>query len=96
MHEGSYTGDNTDNRSITGGTFAPAYALVKSGSSGNTCDRGMQRPSTLGGENTQYFNNIANTNNSIQALQADGLQLGTACHVNANGTIYHWMAFRQN
>ena len=37
---------------------------------------------------------MANTNNGIQALQANGFQLGTDASVNASGPTYHYIAVR--
>jgi predicted ribosomally synthesized peptide with SipW-like signal peptide len=96
VHEDSYTGNGVDNRGITGATFQPAYVLVKSGTTGNVCDRAVQRPASIAGDNTLYFSNVANFANGIQALQADGFQVGTNCRVNSNGATYNWVAFKAN
>lgn len=94
MRQGSYTGNGTDNRNITGLGFQPSYAIVKSSTTGAICDRGLHRPSSLAGGNAQYFSNVANLGNAIQALQVDGFQVGTDCRVNTNANPYYWMAFK--
>ena len=43
-----------------------------------------------------YFPNVATFASGIQALQADGFQVGTNCRVNTNGTTYNWVAFKAN
>jgi hypothetical protein len=96
MKEGSYTGDGADNRGITGATFQPTYAMVKSSTTGAICDRAVQRPASMPGDSTLYFSAVANFADGIQALQTDGFQLGTNCRVNTNGNPYYWTAWRSN
>jgi hypothetical protein len=94
MNEGSYSGDGVDNRSITGATFQPEYAMVRSSANGNNCDRQVHRPATLTAGSSLYFANVANLADAIQNLEADGFQVGTNCRVNTNGGTYYWAAFR--
>ncbi|MGH2761444.1 MAG: DUF7483 domain-containing protein [Thermoleophilaceae bacterium] len=94
MEEGSYVGAVGDDRNIAA-SLQPDYVMVRSGTNGNACDRGVQRPSSLPGDNAQHFTNVANTgSNVIQALQATGFQVGSDCKVNTNGNPYYWVAFR--
>jgi hypothetical protein len=90
---GSYTGNNTDNRNVTGVGFQPGYALIRANDTG-TGRLGVHRPSSLGGDSSLRFNNTANAANQIQALQADGFQLGNNSDVNANGVTYHHLAIK--
>jgi hypothetical protein len=94
MSVGSYAGDGADNRSITGATFQPDYAIVRSSANGTACQRGVHRPATLTAGNSLNFMNVANQADSIQALETDGFQVGTDCRVNTSGTTYYWVAFR--
>jgi hypothetical protein len=94
MNEGSYSGDGFDNRSITGATFQPDYAMVRASTDGANCDRQVHRPATLTAGSSLYFANVANLANAIQNLEADGFQVGTNCRVNTNGATYYWMAFK--
>lgn len=94
MSESSYNGNGVDGRNIGGANLQPDYVMVRSSTNGNNCDRGVHRPASLGGDSTLHFPNIANTANVIQALQANGFQVGNDCKVNTNGKPYYWMAFR--
>lgn len=89
MTSGSYTGDGSDNRSIAGLGFAPEYVVVKADSTAT----GAHRPQSLTGDSTLNFNSSANFANGIQALEADGFQVGTNTKVNQNGVTYWWAAW---
>src|SRR3972149_4945205 len=89
MKAGSYTGNATDNRDITGVGFQPKYGLIKSdGKQGP-----VHRPAALAGDSTLRFTGTPNSSNAIQALQSDGFQVGTDATVNGGGVTYFWMAF---
>jgi hypothetical protein len=90
---GTYTGNNADNRNITGVGFQPQYVLTRPNDTA-TGRPGMHRPGSLAGDSTLRFNNAANAPNNIQALQADGFQLGGSADVNFNGVTYHYLALR--
>jgi hypothetical protein len=87
----SYTGNNTDNRNLTGVGFQPEYLMVRANDTGSG-RQGVHRPATLPGDSTQRFNGNANVTNAVQAIQSDGFQVGTDSSVNANGTAYHYLA----
>ena len=108
---GSYVGNNADLRNITGVGFWPEYVIVdRSSDVGGATGTGVGNApahktaaSGVSTDSTTLFNsNLAETDN-IQALQADGFQLGTHCRVNGNGAPapcnnpapvnYYWMAF---
>jgi hypothetical protein len=94
MNQSSYTGNASDNRSITGVGLQPDYMIVKSSTTGSTADRAVHRPSSLSGDSTLHFAAVANFANGIQALEADGFQLGTDGTVNTNAKTYYWIAFK--
>jgi large repetitive protein len=48
----------------------------------------------LTGGNSLFWAATGNSNNGIQALQANGFQVGTDGSVNANGPTYHYLAFK--
>jgi hypothetical protein len=48
---------------------------------------------TVAGDSTLEFKNLANYTNGIQALQANGFQVGTDTKVNQSSTTYYWIAF---
>jgi hypothetical protein len=91
----SYTGNNTDNRSITGAGFQPQYVMLRANDTA-TARRGYARPASLTGDNTLYFEALANANNRIQALQADGFQVGTDVSANATGVTYYYLGLNSN
>lgn len=96
ISQGSYVGDGADNRPITGATFQPDFAVVKSGTAGSACDRAVYRNSSLPGDASHYFANVADAPNFVQALQADGFEVGTNCRVNTNAKTYYWVALHDS
>lgn len=88
-----YTGNNTDNRSITGVGFQPGYVVARANDTA-TARMGAHRPATLSGDSTLRFGAVANAANVIQLLQSDGFQLGTDTTVNATGIAYRYLAVR--
>lgn len=92
--EGSYTGNATDNRSITGVGFKPDMVLVKNGSNAtaNNTRPVMNVPESYG-DSGSILTATANTVNTIQALENDGFQVGTSVFANGSGDTYYWAAF---
>ncbi len=86
----SYTGNGTDNRSITGVGFQPLVAWVKR----SATSVGVWRPASLSGDATLFWAATAANSDRIQALQADGFQVGTNAVVNASGGTYYYLALR--
>jgi type II secretory pathway pseudopilin PulG len=93
MNVGAYVGNNTDNRNITGVGFAPSYVIVKQ--NGNQDGVHHMASQGLTTDSTLFFRAQASVTNRIQALQADGFQVGSDADVNQNGQTYYWMAFGQ-
>jgi hypothetical protein len=91
--KGNYAGNGADNRNINTVGFQPDWMMIRANDTA-TARAGHHRPASLGGGNSQFWQNAANTNNGIQALQAAGFQLGTDASVNANGPTYHYIALR--
>jgi hypothetical protein len=92
---GSYGGDNADNRSISGPGFQPDYALIRADDTA-TARPAVQRPASLGGDNTLLFAGSAMVTNRIQALQANGFEVGNSGNVNAGGVTYYHLAVRSS
>jgi hypothetical protein len=90
---GSYTGDGLDDRDIGGVGFEPHYVLVRANDTA-TGRNALHRPSALTGDSTLLFLGFTNIPNGIQALQADGFQVGTTASVNTDGVDYHHLAVR--
>ena len=87
---GSYTGNETDSRSITNVGFEPDLVWIKrDGTSTATW-----RSTALTGDNSSFFGLTAETANHVQALEPDGFQVGANARVNANGSTYYYAAFK--
>jgi len=88
---GSYTGDATENRNVTGVGFVPDFLMLKNAASavGGT----VYNVTESYGDSTSYFPDTAVTVDSVQALQADGFQVGTNVIANGNTNTIHYAAF---
>lgn len=84
----TYVGDGNDNRSITGVGFQPNLVWIFS--EGTTSPVWLS--SDMAADATQVFNALGIAN-KIQALEADGFQIGTHAHVNTAATTYHAVCF---
>lgn len=84
---GSYTGNNTDNRSITGVGFKPEWVIIQATST----DQARHKLASTGAstDTSQLFDVVADETNRIQALESDGFQLGTSVGVNVSSTYYY-------
>jgi hypothetical protein len=91
----SYAGDAADPHNVGGVGFQPEYALIRADD--NVTGRpATHRPASLAGDNTLFFAGSAMAANRIQALQADGFQLGSSGDVNANLITYRYLAVRSS
>jgi hypothetical protein len=91
----SYAGNNTDDTGISTIGFQPAFVMVRANDTA-TGRRANWRPASLAGDSTLLFTGTAAGNNRIQALQANGFQVGTSTDVNANTVNYHYVAVRSS
>jgi hypothetical protein len=91
----SYSGDGADNRNIATPAFTPEYALIRADDNA-TGRPALHRTSSLAGDNTMQFAGSALVTNRIQALQANGFQLGNSGDVNAAGVTYFSLAVRSS
>ncbi|MBI1886016.1 MAG: hypothetical protein HYS09_06865 [Chloroflexi bacterium] len=88
---GTYTGDGTDNRAITGAGFQPDVVIIK----GNTAQVAVIRTSTMTGDNAKPMAGASGlTADLIQSLDANGFTIGTDARVNGNTINYYWVAFK--
>ncbi len=87
---GTYVGNSSDDRSISGLGFEPDLVVVK----GNRADQGCWRSSAMVGDSSAFFGATTNYANLIQALEADGFQVGTSVNVNYTGIDYYWFAVK--
>jgi hypothetical protein len=89
---GSYTGNSTDNRAITGVGFQPDVVIVKSDDNSGVAEI---RTSTMTGDATKPMTgNTGLTADLIQSLDSNGFTLGKNAAVNKNAVAYHWVAFK--
>lgn len=94
VNVGSYTGNNTDNRNITGVGFQPDFLWIKKD------DSGLPRFKTIGGHGTattddaDAFSDDGNYTDYIQQLQSDGFQLGANSDTNGSGRTHFWLALK--
>lgn len=95
FEEGSYTGNATDNRSITGLGFQPDTVIIKNSTSTTV----NNRRSIISGD--KHFGDLASylsdavtdTTNMIQAMETDGFQVGSGNNTNQRGNTMYWFAF---
>ncbi|MGB2694964.1 MAG: hypothetical protein WBD55_07225, partial [Dehalococcoidia bacterium] len=85
VKESTYTGNNTDDRSITGVGFQPVLVWVKR-DSGN---QSAWRPASTSGQTSLLWDTTVAATNDIQALETDGFQVGNNARTNTTGT-YHY------
>jgi len=86
---GSYVGDATDNRSITGVGFEPAWVVTMGDG-----DDSWIRPASVTGDTSYPMDGLSQFANRIQALEADGFQIGSNANVNELGTTFHYVAWK--
>jgi hypothetical protein len=88
---GTYTGNGSDNRNITGVGFLPVWAIIQGGTE-HTIHKMLSTGAST--DSAQYGTVIADLSNSIQNLNGDGFQLGTSSTVNANAVAYRYVCFK--
>lgn len=91
---GSYAGNSTVGRDITGVGFAPDLVWTKR----DTNSVGVMRSSslTLTGDTSQHFTALPNDVNDITALTADGFTVGNSAEANTTGGNYRYAAWHSN
>jgi hypothetical protein len=92
LASGSYTGDATDNRTITVG-FQPDLVIVKDTGNGE----GAARSSSMAGDASKPLGSLtALQADNVQSFTATGFVVGTNNRVNRSARTYHWTAFKAN
>ena len=88
---GTYTGNEVDNRAITGIGFQPNFVLIKR----IAAKEAVCRSSDMSGDNTKVLTGTLNFfANGIQSLDTDGFTVGTDWYVNKNGETYCYIAIK--
>ena len=92
--QGSYTGNGTDNRSITGVGFQPNFVMVKNATSATAANQNplINFTQSYGQPSPSLGATTAAIVNGIQALQSDGFQLGTSVRANENTQTHYYFA----
>lgn len=90
LRVGSYAGSGVDKRSIRGVGFQPSYVIVLPAGP----QRAVHRSSAMDGDVTLPFADAGAKPNYIQALEADGFQVGDNATVNTVGMTYHYVAWK--
>jgi hypothetical protein len=85
----SYLGDGTDNRAIGGLNFQPDFVLVAGDAKGHP----FWRTGTISGDKSLRLSGGSKTNR-LQALLADGFEVGSAGAVNQKDKNFYAMAWR--
>lgn len=90
---GKYTGNATDNRTISGIGFRPDLVIIKDGTTAT--NNAVFKTKEMIGDATGF---MASTNagltDRIQSIMNDGFQVGTAAQVNSNNEVYYYLAIR--
>lgn len=86
---GQFTGNNTDNRNITGLGFEPDAMFVKL----NNAAAPVFATTESWGDYSSMTTATAGAVNHIQSLQDDGFQVGNSANVNVTGAISYYFAF---
>lgn len=89
---GSFTGNGSDSRNITGLSFGPTFVLVKS----VRAERGVWRTAAMSGDSSAIFQQDSLlTSNLIQQLNSDGFQVGSDNKVNENTYDIYYYAIKE-
>jgi ribulose bisphosphate carboxylase small subunit len=91
FNEGTYTGNSTDDRDITGIGFTPSLVFIKGDITEHSRIRTFESTDTAAS-----WSSVNTTGNTIQATLSDGFQVGTSAAVNAGTSSYFWFAFKDN
>lgn len=87
---GTYVGNLTDNRDITGVGFQPVFTWIKADGLFNWCGR---FPSSVGDLSLANSGTSVEVADIIQAFQADGFQIGANVAINTNLANYYYMSW---
>ena len=97
MTTGTYVGDGTLGRKITGVGFQPDVVIVKGDDSDGdySLTSTILRSSTMVGDSSKpMVLDNALVANEVQSLDADGFTVGSARRVNQSGVTFYWAAFK--
>jgi heat shock protein HslJ len=87
---GTYTGNGSDNRDLTGIGFQPDWVMIVNPNNTNITSF---RTSTMSSGQSARWNDVLQAD-EIQSFGSDGFQVGTAASVNTSGTNYYYIAVK--
>jgi hypothetical protein len=90
---GTFTGDASASRAITGLGFKPDCVIVKA--NGTTGARLLTSAMVTNTADSTYMNTTASDTTGILSLDSDGFTVGASDSVNKAATNIIWMAFKQ-
>jgi len=88
---GSYIGNSTDNRDITGTSFRPDMVIIISQDNN---EKPLYSSNTMGPDQSMNFLNSGLVTDQIQAFNSNGFQVGKDKAVNVSGLKYHFIAMK--
>lgn len=91
---GTYIGDSTDNRSITGIGFQPDIVFIWQ-QGPREIDAVVSTDADPVDQSRHLGRTPTNSANIIQIFEADGFQIGSNDHANENGKSYTYLAIRK-
>lgn len=94
MATGSYGGNGAATQSIGGAGFQPDVVIIKANTNNQIA---VMKTSTMTNASNHSKDLAAATalaTNMIRTLDVNGFTVGNSAKVNANGTTYHWTAFK--
>jgi hypothetical protein len=91
----TYTGNGSDNRSITGAGFQPTYAVTERRDAFSS-PAVVRHASVHSGDESIPVNGSTSgdVTNNIQAFVSDGFEVGTDNRVNSNSHVYYAFVFK--
>ncbi len=89
VFSGSYAGNSTDDRSITGIGFTPDVVILK----GSNNRESIIYTANMGSNTCKRMNGGAYVADGIQNIVSDGFEVGTLADVNVTGNTYYYTAF---
>ncbi len=92
---GTYTGNGTDGRAITGVGFTPKVVLIKKRDAGGSEEPSVWKTDTMGSGPSVRTHSASPSvpTTAIKTIDADGFTLGTHAAVNRNTSTYVWYAW---
>lgn len=92
MDVGTYTGDGSDNRSLTGPGFLPDWVFTKNANATTPVSANYNVTESYG-DYSSLFTDTINAVDLIQSLDTDGFTVGASAGANENTKTFYYAAF---